>query len=258
MTAVSIHPGIPDDARALIWESFFREPGRGVTFERHLPWHAGPSVRTITVREADDLVAAAVLRPAPQPGVAMIGYVCVAAALRGRGYGRVLMAAVGMAADEQSYKAILLWTSKPAVYAAHGYDVIERDRFVRVMQRAASNGDVPGFRQEPWPGSSAIAGLPAFATSATRYWNDGAEAIVATGPKGATLVSWDGKPLDVAALAGAAGHMRWSTNLSPDDPFLRSLPADRFDISIDDGAFTMARRFDLGFVPAHVAVLDRI
>lgn len=258
MTAVVMHPGIPDDARALIWESFFREPGRGVTFERHLPWHAAPSVCTMTVREANGLVAAAVLRPAPQPGVAMVGYVCVAAALRGRGYGRILMAAVGTAADGQSYAATLLWTSKPAVYAAHGYDVIGRDRFVRVIQRAASNGDVPGFRQEPWPGSSAIVGLPAFATCATRYWNNGAEAVVATGPKGATLVSWDGKPMDVAALAGAAGHMRWSANLSPGDPFLELLPADRFDISIDDGAFTMARRSDPGFVPAPVAVLDRI
>lgn len=253
-----MHPSIPADARELIWESFFREAGRGVAFERHLPWHAAPSVRTVTVREANDLVAAAVLRPAPQPGVAMVGYVCVAPALRGRGHGRKLMAAVDTAADERPYDATLLWTSKPAVYAPHGYDVIGRDRFVRVMQRAPSGSDLSRFRQELWPGPSAIVGLPAFATSATRYWNDDAQAIVAQGPKGTTLVSWDGRPADVAALVEAAGHMRWSANLASDDPFLEALSADRFDISVDDGAFTMARRSDPGFMPAHVAVIDRI
>lgn len=254
-----VHAGIPEQARHLIWDTFFVRAARGVDFAAHLPWHADPVVRSILLQRAHgDVVAAAIILPGKQAGVAMVGFVCVDEGARGRGYGRDLIAAVNTAIDDAGYRAALLWTGKPAIYARQGYDVIGWDDLLRVTRSTRVASASPATTVLPWPGLGDRAGLPAFATSARRLRSDRGEAVVAQGPRGATLISWHGAPADIVAMLDDVGYAAWTVNVSTRDRFLAALPADRFIVRIEKGAATMARRSNADFHPDHVPVAERI
>lgn len=188
----------------------------------------------------------------------MVGYVCVAKERRGQGQGRALIAMVNRAADELGYRGTLLWTGKPAVYAGQGYETTDRDRFFTISRRARTGEARIHPEATVWPGYGDTAGLPAFSTSAVRYRYDGAAAIVAQGPRGVTLLDWEGNPAHIVGLLEAAGLDNWSVNLNEADDFASALPADGYSISSVDGAFTMVRRADATFCPDHVPVIHRI
>lgn len=254
-------PGVPEPAQSLIWDTFFVESGRGINFTTHLPWHADPASQTVMlVSDNGTALAVAVVRPASQTGVAMVGYVCVAAAARGQGHGRVLIGATNAAIDAAGYCATLLWTGQPEIYGRQGYEIIARDEFLNItrlspMHASTRAGDVIATA---WPGPNDIAGLPAFATAACRLRNDRSEAIVATGSRGATLIAWKGAVDDVVAILDATGYAAWNVNVPAGDKFREALPADKFDVATMSGAVVMVRRADPLFVPAPVAVADRI
>lgn len=256
--SLRIEQGVPAGARDLIWQSFFVEAGRGTTFERHVPWYRDADVRTVVVLDDGEVVAAAVMRPAPQAEVAMIGYVCVDPSRRGRGVGRMLMDALNDAIDERGFRAALLWTAKPEVYTGRGYAVVGRDRFVRVNGPADQTADHDSVRIEDWPDADATNGLPAFATSASRYSSDRAMAVCAHGARGVTLLDWQGEAVDVAAVLSAAGHADWSVNLTANDPFAGTLSSHGYTAVESLGAFTMVRSRDGDFVPHNVPQVARI
>lgn len=255
---LTVEAGVPDAARRLIWNIFFMRAGRGIDFAAHLPWAADPDVRTVVLHEGHDVLAAAVVRPARQAGVAMVGFVCVDEAWRGRGYGRDLMAAVNAAVDEAGFRAALLWTGKPAIYVGTGYQEVGRDSVLRVSRLPNAPPAPATVTQTPWPGSGDRAGLPAFATAARRFRSDRAEAVVAQGARGTTLINWRGDPADVVALVDGAGHTSWMVNTAAPDAFSAALPANRFAVSVEDGAAAMARRRGAGFPLDHVPVAERI
>lgn len=254
-------PGVPESVQSLIWDTFFVESGRGVDFATHLPWHADPASRTVMlVSDHGAALAAAVVRPASQTGVAMVGYVCVAAAARGRGYGRALISATNATIDAAGYRATLLWTGQPEVYVRQGYESVAREDFLSVkrlslMSASTRAGNVIA---SVWPGPNDAAGLPAFATAARRLRNDRGEAIVAIGSRGATLIAWEGAVDDVVAILDATGYAAWNVNVPAGDNFREALPADQFDVTAMTGAVVMVRCADPLFVPASVAVADRI
>lgn len=253
-----IEQGVPAGARDLIWQSFFVEAGRGTTFERHVPWYRDADVQTVVVLDDGEVIATAVMRPAPQAEVTMVGYVCVDPSRRGQGVGRMLMDALNDTIDKQGFRAALLWTTKPEVYTGRDYAVIGRDRFVRVKGPAGQTADHDSIRIEDWPDADANNGLPAFATSASRYWSDRAMAVCAQGARGVTLLDWQGEAVDVAALLSAAGHVDWSVNLTANDLFARTLSSHGYTAVESLGAFTMVRCRDSDFVPHNVPQVARI
>ncbi|KQM36604.1 GNAT family N-acetyltransferase [Sphingomonas sp. Leaf10] len=261
MSAVSslqIEQGVSSGARDLIWQSFFVDAGRGTTFERHLPWYRNVNVRTAVLLDDGKVIATAVMRPAPQAGIAMIGYVCVDRSRRGQGIGRTLMEAMNNAVGEQGFLAALLWTTKPEVYTGSGYAIVSRDRFVLVRSPASRAVDQESILVQNWPDAGVANGLPAFATSASRYSSDRAMAVCARGMRGITLLDWEGKPGDVAAVLSAAGHAEWSVNLTAADPFAAELSSRGYIAVESPGAFTMVRCQDANFIPHNVSQIDRI
>lgn len=253
--------GIPEAARRLIWDTFFVEAGRGIDFTTHLPWHIDLTSQTLMlVDENETALAVAVVRPARQAGVAMVGYVCVAEAARGQGHGRALICATNASIDAAGYRATLLWTGQPEIYARQGYRIVAREDFLNVtrlstVSASISAGDIIA---SVWPGSDDSAGLPAFATTARRLSNERSEAIVAIGSRGATLIAWEGAVDDVVAILDASGYATWNVNVPAGDNFREALPAGQFDVKKKPGAVVMVRCADPLFVPTPVPVADRI
>ncbi|MFW2851045.1 GNAT family N-acetyltransferase [Sphingomonas sp. TX0543] len=250
---------MPPLARNLIWETFFVHAKRGVDFEAHLPWHAAPSTRSVLLSDArGNLVATAIVRPARQTGVAMVGFVCVDEPFRGGGTGRDLIAAVNAFTDAADYRASLLWTGFPGIYTRSGYDVIGRDAFVRISRRGIGEDFAHTHASSKWPGPCDGEGLPAFAVSAHRLCTERAKLIVAEGPRGVTLLDWQGSPAEVLAIMEAEGHAVWNVNLSAPDHFLEAIPADRYAIECREGAATMARFTEAVFPIDYVPIAERI
>jgi len=258
LPSLRIEQGVPEGARSLIWQSFFIEAGRGTTFERHLPWYRDDAIRSIMVLDQDEVVATAILRPAPQTGVAMIGYVCVDQSRRDQGIGRMLMDASNRVIDDQGFRAVLLWTGKPEVYTGRGYVAIHRDRLVRVTNCSEQAIDYDSIRVEEWPDSRETNGLPAFATHAARYSSNRAMAVCAQGALGMTLMDWQGEAVDVAAVLSAVGHTDWAVNLTAADPFVDALSSHGYITVESPGAFTMVRCRDIDFIPNNVPQIARI
>lgn len=256
--SLRIEQGVPDGARSLIWQSFFLEAGRGTTFERHLPWYGDADTRSVMVLDAETVVATAIIRPAPQDGVVMVGYVCVDQSRRGHGLGRMLMDGINNAVDDLGCRAAMLWTSKPEVYVSRGYVAIQRDRFVRVKRNAGTTSGQANIHADNWFALGTTNGLPAFATSMTRYSSDQAMALCAEGPRGVTLLDWTGEAVAVADVLYAAGHEEWSVNLRGTDPFAHILSLHGYSIAEVLGAFTMARCPDTAFVPQDIPIVYRI
>lgn len=254
----SVHVGIPEDARRLIWDVFFVQASRGVAFDAHLPWSDAPDTRTVVLRLSGDAIAAAVIRPAPQAGVAMIGFVCVDVRARGQGHARHLIAFANEVIDAAGYRAALLWTGKPAVYAEHGYAVIGRDVFLHVFRTAALPACRVPVTAVAWPAPNRMAGLPAFASSGSHYRSTNAEAVIVYGPKSATLLDWRGDLDDVVTLLAGADIDHWSVNVPSADPFVQALDPNQFAMTLREGASTMARRADNAAALDYVPVIDRI
>lgn len=255
----SIVSGVPQAVQGLIWQTFFAAAGRGVDFTTHLPWYADPAVHTVMLSNGDgQAMASAVLRPACQAGVTMVGYVCVNHALRGHGHGRTLIAAVNTAVDDLGYQAALLWTSKPEVYASQGYAIIGNDDFLNVTRLAPRTGPSVRFVATVWPEEGDTAGLPAFATSGRRLRSDHAEVIVVEGGRGVTLVDWKGSNADIVALIDAGCPETWSVNLSVEDSFAQTLTTDCYKVKRQSGATAMARRANPSFSLDPIPVADRI
>lgn len=255
MTEALVHAGVPKGARRLIWDVFFAQAERGVGFDAHLPWADAPDTQSVTIG-SDETLAALVIRPACQPGIAMIGFVCVDARARGRGHAGALMARAHAILDEAETVATLLWTGKPQVYAGMGYRTLDRDRFLTIL--AVKPVALAPVGRQSWPDASDIVGLPAFATSGERLSNAQATAVIVYSPGGVTLIDWCGEPSAVAALMGAAGHARWSVNVPQHSGFDRELDPTLFTIESRDGAFAMVRCADPSFAIDPVPLADRI
>jgi GNAT superfamily N-acetyltransferase len=255
---ISILPGVPEAARGLVWQTFFVEAERGVDFATHLPWHGESSVWTVLVCDDDHAIAAAIMRPASQTGVAMVGYVCVDVSVRGQGYARRLIASVKEVADDHGYRATLLWTGKPDVYAGQDFAIVGHDDFLRVERIVRGEAEPPVFHTAAWPGAGDAVGLPAFATTGYRLCSGRAEAIVVEGKRSVTLIDWSGDFVDVVALMDAGGHKIWGVNLSAGHDVTDALPVGRYSVQRRPGATTMAYRADPSFVLDPVPVIDRI
>lgn len=255
-TAIAAH--VPEGARDLIWQTFFRDQGRGVSFEAHCPWHDADLTRTVTLSHNGETAAAAIVRPARQGAVAMVGFVCVATPHRGKGFGRILMDACNDLANELGYQQTVLWTQMPEFYAPIGYSEISVDRFLVVEGLHAATVRAREYtRSELSPGSLGV-GLPAFATSMSQLRNCGAAVVLCVGERGATVTAALGEWAEVAKLLASASIERWAVNLPADDPAIDALKSVT-NVMVDRrGAITMARRTAASAALTYIPLSERI
>lgn len=234
-----ILPAVPDAARALIWEEFFRSRGRGVSLAFHSPWiddpaglfcvtasegEAGPVLGTLVVklRTTDDTHR-----------LGMIGYVCVASDHRGRGISRLMMNDAVLAARERGLASLVLWTQTPQVYRGNGF--VPRANDIFRQYGPIKGGPMAGeLKTQDWPGTGdAARGIPAFASSARRVAGARASIILLETPGGPAVAEWNGQDGDVADLIAAAVPGDWWLNAFADDGLLTEL---------DDRAATLQDR----------------
>lgn len=251
--------GIPEAVRNHIWQVFFLETLRGVSFSAHIPWADEKDTHSVFMTDQDgEVVASAILRESKQPRVGMIGYVGVRSTLRGRGLGRNLMKLVTLQADNLGFAAVILWTKTPNVYTEHGFKVLRRDLVLSVKAIGGPVKSLSNVQSEQWPLPDSRSGLPAFASRGMSLSDQEAQATVVWGSLGATLVDWVGEPSSVGALLHDAGLSEWILNVSVGDCFADGLPLSQFSIERSLGAFEMVRFRDREIALEPVSMIRRI
>ena len=248
-----VHSGIPPRVRALIWEVFFRSRGRGVSFEDHLPWASDADTLCVAIDpgEADMADAALLIRSSPLAGTGMIGFVAVREAVRGRGLSRILLDGAIVAAAG-TYRSLLLWTDKAAVYEAAGFVVCGRD--VALRFQLPPNPEPIGFDAGPWPPCGTSVGLPAFAIKGGTATCAGASLVYALSGETATVMGWTGTPEVVTRLIASVWPGIWHMNVGDDDPLERAVARVATSFLRAPGALTMRRDLD----PKAAGALARI
>lgn len=248
----------PAGVRQLFWDVFFASRGRGVSLDAHFPWLAdSASTRCVALVQGQDVLAALALRQHPLAGaesIGLIGLVCVREADRGRGLSRQLLEAAAALARDLGLTDLLLWTTKPEVYASVGFKTEEQEQFVQV---SAPPSSPPPHAPTP---SAFEGGLPAFATAARTWTANGARITTLDGPSGATLADWSGEWRAVFELIGAALPSDWSVNLPARSPLMDELTRRGYRSTARPGAWRM--RMHVGSGPAaalpFIPLLDRI
>ncbi|WP_287941483.1 GNAT family N-acetyltransferase [Sphingopyxis sp.] len=214
--ALNADPGIPEGARRLIWEEFFRSRDRGVDWSTHLPWAIVGEAICVSVTdssvtaETGARVAALVIRRLHDTPAAMAGFVCVAPSHRGLGLSRIMLDFAASILAEFGLKEMLLWTGTPAVYKSSGFTLCEQEQRW-TMRGMAAQGDY-GLQLDAWPSASTEPppGLPPFATAAWQATSDKARIVFADTPKGSFLLDMHGGPDAITRAMFTARPGQWT------------------------------------------------
>lgn len=238
---LQVELGVTPGVRDLVWEVFFASRGRGIGLDEHFPWLSDPNgVHCLWLK--DDLsggaVAAALVvrerKVSPNTVIGQVGLVCVQEARRGQGLSRHLMAEAVRLAHARGLSDLVLWTTKPQVYAKTGFVPESQDIFVRVqapLEMAPLQISV--IR------STASCNLPPFANAAWQWRSDSAQLTTLEGSGGVTLAAWQGEPRALLPLLCAAMPSQWCVNLSQTDPLLTHLERYGFRCATQPGAWQM-------------------
>ena len=261
-----VHQGVPGSVKALIWEVFFASRGRGIALSVHFPWmDDDQNVRSISIdlteNRTTQTVAALVLKPARFAGsmVGLLGLVCVAAEQRGRGLSSLLIEAAVEAGLQMDWRALVLWTQVPDLYARYGFNLNGNDVFAAIGGPADQRGSKK-FRTRPWPWHGDARGLPAFSSGATRIITDRASVIVLETTVGAAVAEWSGDDVEVADLLHASLPDRWSLNAQADDTLIDELSRRGFLCTLRPSSSRMVRELSEhgGMTVPPIRILDRI
>lgn len=257
---ICVQSGVPAALQDLIWAEFFASRGRGISLPVHAPWLInGKDVRSITATDCDGLAGGLVIKDHctfDQAPVAMIGFVCVHPAKRGRHHSRLLLQSAIENARERGMGGVVLWTKTPQVYRYFGFRNDPRDIFVQF----ASLGSVQNRRVEKAFTELDGRGLPAFATTAYKLSGTMASVTILTTATGRTVAEWAGPdsevidllssetaaPVSINALSADSLLIALSGRLGP--PVLR-MPSARYDLPLNG-----CHQADL----PSIRVLDRI
>lgn len=268
---VSVVSGVPEPARALLWEVFFTSRNRGVTLSVHFPW-INDELNTFCAFVTEPgtagtgpVVAALVIRRTRIAGheVGMIGLVAVVEHRRGLGLSSRLMHAAIEFSRSIGLDALVLWTQKPGVYTRQGFVVDGQDSFGRV-RRLADEASAPGqVSMIPWPdicGPGGDQGLPAFASHGQRVMGDNAQLVILHAAGGVTLASWQGEDTHVAELLLSVMPECWAINVKSSDGLVTVLREKGFDVELSPGAVRMTRLLttDATLQIPDIEFLDRI
>lgn len=211
----STFSGVPNSARALIWQVFFATRQRGIDLSTHFPWiNQTTGTYCLALSEANDgpVVATLVLRECNLPSgsrCAMIGMVCVDQSWRGRGLSKQLLDNLLIFAAEQKIASLLLWTGQPNIYVRHGFVPDTYDSFGRVTLNSLHPHVKIGFTQKR---AETTRGLPPFAQQLICFESEAAQLIVIKTAMGMALAEWKGVQPAVLDLIETALPSTWHLN----------------------------------------------
>lgn len=245
--------GLGQDVADLIWTTFFSEAQRGVRLELHFPWLFDADTWIVALRERGTAVAAAAIRPSSLSKICMIGCVCVARQLRGRGLGKRLMDACHETVISLGFRHAMLWSGKPSFYKKLGYEAVFSDRFVTLsLPPVATTATREWLIRDLDPREVGF-GVPSFATRLVGISWPGASAIAACGDRGLTVLDFEGEWPEVANLLATSGHEKLAMNLPEGSGLLERLRANGSVVTDETGAATMlwpgARPLELQYIP---------
>lgn len=266
-----LNNGIPHLTQMLIWDVFFASRGRGISFSAHFPWaESNPNIISLAINPISQkndkrTIAALIIKPQQINNgdlIGLVGLVCVAEAFRGQGLcARLLSKAIETGA-RNSFKALVLWSQKPSVYAGHGFSIDEQE-FHGQVETGSKPDFALDFSTAPWPTTYCNKmgrGLPAFALGGKLFISDHAKAIVLETKTGFSVAEWQGDPSSVTDLLEHALPKQWSLSINPNDPLLAELRARNFLCSLKPGAVRMIKTIssiESAAIPK-IGMLDRI
>lgn len=219
----------PQDFVDAAWAEFFVSRNRGVSIETNLGWLRNMTGFYTGLRRHGRLIAGLVLRHLQDPislrQAGVIGLVWVDCQERGQGYSRNVLEHTIAEARRRGVNDLLLWTNKPAVYEKVGFKGADNALHGRVTARPLAPELGQELSREVWPGRGSARGLPAFASSGTRWLGAAATVTTLETAAGAVLAEWTGSDADVARLLDTCMPRVWSLNALTGDTLPATLAA---------------------------------
>lgn len=243
---------ISEQAKKLIWEIFFLEKKRGLTFSTHFPWiDNGKDFFCVTheiVKNGQSrTVSALILKidfTSTTNKIGLIGLVCVDPAYRGKGLSNQLLLEAIELAKSNHLSYLLLWTSQPWLYTKVGFKEESREVFGIITRKNISQNQLicdfySNFKKVTHYG------VPAFAEEIFEYSDEiGTTIIFCKSKKGLTLARWRGDVKKILLIINSVFEDKLFINTLENDDFLRHLETCDYNIDLRAGAICM--KLDLG------------
>lgn len=258
--------GIPTAARKLIWDVFFAKRDRGFSFDTHFPW-AKNNENTVSITLVEQSVsgaarAALVVREDALKGIGkigLIGLVCVDEPFRGYNLtGRLLDEAIKVATS-RNLAGLVLWTTKPKVYARHQFEIDQSDMCSDVLSPQIS-GKKPDKQKTDIIRNSKLEGVPPSAKQIIELKNDLATIQLLELSTGFMIVGYQGAIKDVMELIQAEMPSKWQLIAPMKDPIFDLLSQAGYTLNSKDGAVRMWRPIGEAAATSipYIEFLDRI
>jgi hypothetical protein len=268
---LELHKGAPNNVRQLVWEIFFASRGRGISLTAHFPWLNDDksawslSIEHVTQGGPQSAAACLVLREvlgADGSRFALVGLVCVSPEMRGCGLCSDLIEAAIQFGRHRNWQALVLWTTKPAIYARYGFQPDGQEIF-GVCERSDSVNILNNLKTEPWPNSvdpKSARGLPPFATRGQIVRSPDAMIVVLDTPQGPALAEWSGDDRSTAALLRTVMPKRWFLNAHADDSIMVELQRGGFRFLLQPSGVRLVRSIlaTKNWSAPRIPILDRI
>lgn len=229
LDAISIQllHSVPLDFRRLVWQEFYTSRQRGISLEVHSPWIDHPvDILCVTARDTHHhgrLLGGLVLKLCQSEAgdrFGMVGYVCVDPQFRYHGIGKELLRTTIRSARDEGCIGLMLWSQSPGTYFSSGFICDQREMLIRYppIRMARPKHDIC-ISQSVLHGQCQR-GLPAFASSVSRYESPAASVLVMQTPAGPSVAEWIGEDTSVIELIGAIFQEPWWLNALAGDSIL--------------------------------------
>lgn len=226
---IKITHDLSPSLRDLFWKIFFVDKGRGIAMHRHFPWlQCGASeVILVEATAGGETVGGLVIRKkvfsvgGKRIPVGLIGLVCVAPAMRGRGTAGMLLRAAVLHAQSMDLAYLTLWTNQHYVYQSVGFYVSDPWCYGWVHNDGALDGDYRKIANN-FVEDEALP-LPPFAIAAYRYSCDVCSVFILEDEKGMVVADYEGKVADVGQFLMDTLGVRWRLNIRAGDELLAVL-----------------------------------
>jgi N-acetylglutamate synthase-like GNAT family acetyltransferase len=245
---IEVYTLAPAKYQAIVWEEFFKSRGRGVSLHAHFPWmgQISPDFFFIISKSIDSEIHGGLtlrLDPSPHGRIGTIGLVCVAPHSRGRGLSRVLLKTAIDFAQSKGACALRLWTQKPSLYAALGFESVDSGVYGRVRHPLGLLS--ANARQEVVCHDASDAyGIPAFASSLKCAAYASAHLFILNTASGDSIAEWQGPDVEVVELMENLGWHSVLMNAFRGDTLLEALAQRHWQLDLRDSNLQMLLTLD--------------
>jgi GNAT superfamily N-acetyltransferase len=257
----SVYPGVPGEARKLIWEVFFASRQRGINLKAHFPWidqENNIHCFALTKPGNSDFLATLILKTQfinSRMNYAMVGMVCVKEEWRRSGLGKQLMTYMLDYSEKNQISALVLWTTQPNFYSRYGFIIDNSDCSGNVaLKPQRENVKVEYKTKSAHPSIS----LPPFAKRIIHYEGKESELFVIESKNGLLLAEWIGTPSSVVDLVESVMPLKWDLSTSEGNPIINELKSRGHTYIPCKNGDRMIRYLNAPMQIPYVSVLHRI